>query len=594
MENIVSYTKEAAKFQRKTIFNAGVESSKDYVDPQQNYVPKVQLLVSPFGLPFMPIEIIGSNAGSIIKSLSWSKDRSNPGGALSLTISPNPDMIRDIFEILKSLPGGSFYSKIWNELGFDLEDLFKPKTLCQLWIDGYHVATLTVRGCRRQSSVTNDSYAPNYTLTFDELGNLYSQSLLRLDTFTVTGAEQTVADSMNKSLVAASNIKLVDLQTGLSILVNSFITSLFVDQGMNASDGLPMSFRLLATPWPIGGVAKTSFASNITVNTALFTLAGGQSFWEFMKNFIPNPWMEFFTESGGRTIVTESFGVPSVLFPGFNYLVARSTPYSNPMLGTVNPAHLPTLLPFDLTNIQLLLGGDFVIITDDDIHSKDIGFDCSNQATSFRSTFSSGSGVTPTDINDKPIISVGPLNPAASGGLGTFGVVEMVETINNLQLFDGGITTDNPILSLMKKTFGTAGIISKPALSNLLATWFRNQSRFREGSVTVKLKPWARPGMYCLYLPRLSGSGKPENPRDIGIYYIDSLSHDYGLENDSVTATTTLNLIRGVPLPTTAAKTALHLFDYEILPPGVGIWDGEFKALVELKRALKKSLGLGS
>jgi hypothetical protein len=146
-----------------------------------------------------------------------------------------------------------------------------------------------------------------------------------------------------------------------------------------------------------------------------------------------------------------------------------------------------------------------------------------------------------------------------------------------------GLTIDM-MADTVKAKISSPGIISKPALNNLLATWFRNQSRFREGTVTVKMKPWARVGMYCLYLPSLSGK-KPENLRDIGIYYIDGLNHAYSLENKSVSATTTLNLIRGVPLPTSVAKSALQLFDYEILPPTSGTNDAEYSVLAKLRKA---------
>jgi hypothetical protein len=121
-------------------------------------------------------------------------------------------------------------------------------------------------------------------------------------------------------------------------------------------------------------------------------------------------------------------------------------------------------------------------------------------------------------------------------------------------------------------------ILSKNALSNLLAVWFRNQSRFREGSVTVRGLPYARPGMYCLYIPSLSNK-KVENIRDIGIYYIDSLTHNYNLGNTDLNFSTTLNLIRGVPLPMSVSQTALLLFDFEVLPPMSGMFDGEYTAL---------------
>jgi hypothetical protein len=341
--------------------------------------------------------------------------------------------------------------------------------------------------------------------------------------------------------------------------------------------------RLLATSNPMGGIANLAFAQSMFVNTQLFTL-NGQSFWDFLKNFIPSPWMEFYTESGGRTIVTDTFSPPALLFPGMNYVVSRSVPYSNPLLGVANPVHIPETILYELNALSLLIGGDFVIITDEDITNKTLGFDCSNQATVFRATY--GAGATNLCIygQDKPIQSVGPLNPFASGGMGTFGKIEMTQAINCTQLFDAG-TPEDTIFKTIVNTVSVPGIMSKPALSNLLAVWFRNQSRFREGTITTRMIPYARAGMYLLYLPTMSGK-KPENLRDIGIYYIDSIDDHYSISDKEVDATTTFHVIRGLPLPATIAQTALLLFDFEILPPVSGIFDGEFQTLFAVRKAL--------
>ena len=584
MDNIISYAKDATTFQKKIVFNAGYESAVNYAEPTMQYCPKISLLFSPFGLPFVPIEILASNVGSIISNMSWTKDRNNPGGVLSATIVPNVDTVKDIFRIISKIPGGNIYSQIWNEVGYDLEDLFKPMTLCQLWIDGYHVMTGTVRGCRRSTKVGNEDYVQSYSLTLDELGNIYTKSTLSLDTILLNGMETHVADSLTKAIGLSANIKGTTVQAGFVALLNAFIASTLLEQGMKMSDGFPLAFRLLATHFPIGAMAELCISQFMFINTNLFEMSA-QSFWDYLKNFAPSPWMELFTESGGRTIVTEPFAVPAVLFPGFNYIVSRSTPYSNPLLGVVNPAHWSILSTLDLTAIQMLLGGDFIIITDDEISEKDIGFDGSNQATLFRTKYTAGAGTMPTDFGDKPIQSIGPINPLASGGMGTFGMKEMTEVINCVSTFDAGVAVDGVIARIAKTKLSTAGILSKPAMSNLLAVWFRNQSRFREGSVTLRCKPWARAGMYCLYLPPRSGR-KTDNQRDIGIYYIDSLSHNYNLSDTSVSATTTLNLIRGVPLPTSAAKAALLLFDFETLPPVSGLFDDEWAISHLLRSAI--------
>jgi hypothetical protein len=236
----------------------------------------------------------------------------------------------------------------------------------------------------------------------------------------------------------------------------------------------------------------------------------------------------------------------------------------------------------------MLIGGDFIIITDEIIENKMLGFDSSNQATVFRTVYSSkmaGGGVA--DVTDRGIKSPGPMNPFASGGIPTFGRREMIQSIDCTSQIGLGIATSY-MERIQKNIMGIPGqVLSKNQLSNLLSTWFRNQSRFREGTVTAKNIPYARPGMYCLYLPALSGK-KVENLRDIGIYYIDSLSHNYSLENESLSFTTTLNLIRGVPLPLSVAQTALLLFDFEILPPESGIVDGEYSVLKATREALSK------
>jgi len=86
---------------------------------------------------------------------------------------------------------------------------------------------------------------------------------------------------------------------------------------------------------------------------------------------------------------------------------------------------------------------------------------------------------------------------------------------------------------------------------------------------------------------------KPENLRDIGIYYIDSLNHSYSLSNNDVQFTTTFNVIRGVPLPGTISQTALLLFDFEVLPPEGGLFDAELKQLLTLRKGLSKKTAKG-
>jgi hypothetical protein len=582
METIKSYTKEAAKYQKKIVFNAGIEAAKEYFDQQSAYSHKIQLLFAPYGLPWVPLEIVGTDAGKIISSFHWTKDRSNPGGMLSIEIQPDSSAIDDMVKILNKY-SGNLYSKIWGALGVDLEDLFKPMTLCQLWIDGYHVMTGTIRSCHRSMRIGNKDFSNSYTISIDELGNVYTRNTLRLDTIVLEGQLLTLSDDVSKSMNLVSQIKNIPLQAGIQTLAYAFLTSVMVEQGMQFSDGLPLSVRMMATPNPIGGIANFAWAMNVFCNVQMFQIAG-QSFWDFMKNFIPSPWMEFYTESGGRTIVTEPLGMPAVLMPGFNYIVSRSVPYSNPLIGIVNPSYWLSTVPYDLSLISMLAGGDFIIVTDDDISDKNLGFDCSNQATSFRATYGGGAGSLTVNEQDRPVKTCGPLNPFASGGVPTFGKIEMTQAINCIQLCD----FDSALQWLAKSAsngMGIPGIVSKPALSNLLAVWFRNQSRFREGEITTRLMPYARAGMYLLYLPTMSNK-KIENIRDIGVYYIDSVNHSMNVGDKDNTARTTFNVIRGVPLPATQAQSALLLFDFEILPPISGLWDGEYAILSGIRRAL--------
>ena len=584
MDSILSYIKSPLSFSnvgKKVIFNAAVESYREYIEPTKVYTHKIQLLFAPYGLPFIPLEIVGTDAGTIISSFSWTKDRSNPGGMLSLELQPDSRIIEDMVKILNKI-SGNLYSKIWGTLGVDLEDLFKPMTLCQFWIDGLHVMTGTVRSCHRSARIGDKDFTNSYTLSIDELGNIYTRNTMRFDTIVSSLSLANYFDSNTKILTAVANLKMVPLSEGIPVLVNAFIASGLFEQGMSLSDGVPLSLRLIAAPDPLGAIARIAFGMNLQMNANMFGLEG-QSFWDFMKNFIPSPWMEFFTESGGRTMVNNPWGIPSIMFPGFNYVVARSVPYSNPILGVINPAHYAQTFLYELNALTLLIGGDFVIITDDDIIDKTLGFDCSNQATSFRANYA-GQPVTPANSQDKPIQTIGPMNPFASGGMNTFGKIEMMQTINAVQMYDAGVGLDYAS-RIAENGISFPGIMSKQALSNLLAVWYRNQSKFREGTITTRILPQARAGMYLLYLPTWSGK-KVENIRDIGIYYIDSLSHQMNVGGHDVSATTTFNVIRGLPLPSTIAQTALLLFDFEIIPPVSGLWDGEFKILQTARKAL--------
>jgi hypothetical protein len=112
--------------------------------------------------------------------------------------------------------------------------------------------------------------------------------------------------------------------------------------------------------------------------------------------------------------------------------------------------------------------------------------------------------------------------------------------------------------------------INVPSLATQLNVWFRNASKFNEGSVQTRCLPYARPGMYLLYLPSLSGS-RVECARDIGLYYIDNVNHNYEF---GYADTSMFSLIRGVPIPMDMQGGMRLLFDWEIIPPMPALFDG--------------------
>ena len=562
---------------KKLVFNAGAEASLEYAEPSTRVQMRIELLVSPFGIPFVPIEIMGTNLNKVLSSLSWIKDRNNPGGVLAFELVPDNYLMEQIAEIINKYSLG-LYSKIWNELGPDIENFFKPMTLIQLWINGYHVMTGNLRSCHRSSSVSERSREVSYSILVDELGHLYSQPAMTQNTVYSDVLKAYVADSDDLGFATLSYLESVPLSTAISKLFFAFLTKQ-LPSNVTLSDGLPAFLRMINMIPPIGALSGVSLLNYVPGATSIFQThsdgGGVQSFWDYIKAFVPAPWMELFTESGGRTIVTGTVAPPSVLFPGFNYTVLRGVPYSNPLTGIPNPAHIASTLLYDLNALSLIIGGDFIIITDDMIHNKTLGYDCVNQKTVFHVHYGSGPQF------ERPIKSTGPLNPFASGGVPTFGVRDMFESFDAANYNTLGIAGQLGS-KVLKDIVGPA---TTQTLANLLALWFRNQSRFREGTVTTKIIPYARAGMYCLYLPSLSGK-KVENLRDIGLYYIDSLSHEYGLSDDSVEFTTTLNLIRGTPIPASIAQTALLLFDWETLPPMSGLFDGEYRILQALRAGI--------
>jgi hypothetical protein len=225
----------------------------------------------------------------------------------------------------------------------------------------------------------------------------------------------------------------------------------------------------------------------------------------------------------------------------------------------------PVLFPYITSVFDLLLGGDFVIATDDDIISKDLGVSDLQQYTLFDVNMSghSSAGSSATSQN-RPSISGGPFFPIYPGGIRSYGNRYLSHNIDSTSL--GSLSIVGQTIERWYKRLMPGNI---PALSTLLNEWFRNQAKFNEGTVVTRGMPYARPGMLFLYLSPQSGS-KPDDPRDLGMYYIDNLSYTY---THGKTDETSYSLIRGTPLPTSLGDYLELLLDWELLPPGLNLWD---------------------
>jgi len=264
------FSQNTLTYQKKIIFTAGVEAGLEYANPTDTFVPRIQLLFSPFGLPFVPIEILGTDVNKIISNFIWTKDRDNPAGILTFEITPDAMVIQSIVNMINKF-SGNIYSKIWGDLGVDLEDLFKPFTLCQLWINGYHVTMGTVRSCIRNSSISNDSKEVSYSIIVDELGNLYNRNTLSLDTITADSMQTNIADALKSAMASVAVTQGVPLSTAILSIINAFtLTSL--SNSITCSDGFPLTFRLLATPSPVGAIANFSFAMNMFADVQMFMM----------------------------------------------------------------------------------------------------------------------------------------------------------------------------------------------------------------------------------------------------------------------------------------------------------------------------------
>jgi hypothetical protein len=571
----------------KPIFNAGVEAVSEYFSGQKVKAKKwnVTAKISPFIPQAVPLEIFSEDLGGIIASYSWAKSRSNPNGRWTLTMAADDE------SALSEYPAVQVLQSLWAAMGKSLRDIIKPMAYSQLWIDGYHIMS----GCVRSFTRHRDSSGrATYTAEFDELGFVYNQEVLDFQTIEQGQDQHFISDS-TKIVEAAERMVNTPLPQAIENMVQAFIGSTlsygagsFPLSYYRMSDGIPLAARLIALAPPLGGISYSSLVSQYTAGTHMFS-GGGSSFWDMLKNMAPEPYMELFTESGGRTICTGrlingaqpgdipktppvspggniDFSLPglsvSTLIPGLNYIIARTAPYSNPLLGTT--AWDSTLYPYLISSLDMLAAGDFVIVTDDDIISKDLGQSDMQQNTLFFANYGSGAGNSGT-LKTRPSVAHGPLGKYGfmNGGIKTYGARSMKTSIPATSLNWNGL-----IGKIIEKTERGYRI---PALSTLLNYWFRNASKFNEGSITTRQISYARPGMMLLYLP--SQHSHIDDPRDIGIYYIDSVE---GSGEIGKAGKTTFKVIRGIPIPTDVHGLIYYLMDWEMTTVGKNTFDGEF------------------
>lgn len=571
----------------KIIFNAGIETTQEYFSNQKVRAKKHDVVskISPFIPQAIPLEIFSRDLGGIILNYNWMKTRSNPYGKWTLTMSAD-----DEFALINYPPVQALQS-LWSAMGKSLRDLIRPMSYSQLWIDGYHIMS----GCVRSFTRSRDaSGRTTYSAQFDELGFIYTQEVLDFQTIQ-QGVDQHFVSDMTKIIEAAERLVDVPLPQAIQNMVQAFLgstmsygTGSFPLSYFRMSDGIPLSARMIALPPPIGGLSYSSIFSKYVAGTQMFS-TGGSSFWDMLRSMAPDPYMELFTESGGRTICTGrliggsqpgqipetqsviptgnlQFSIPglnvSTLIPGMNYLICRTSPYSNPLLGTT--AWDSNWSPYLLSSIDLMAAGDFVIVTDEDVTSKDLGHSDAQQYTLFFANLGSGAGNAGNERR-RPSVAHGPLGKYGfmDGGIKTYGARSMKTNVSATSLDASGLTG-----KVLEKTQYNTEI---PALASLLNYWFRNASKFNEGTITTTRKSYARPGMLLLYLPSLHS--RVDDPRDLGIYYIDTVE---GSGEIGKAGTTTFKVIRGIPIPTDVSGLLHYLVNWEMTQVGKGTFDGEF------------------
>jgi len=577
----------------KIVYTAGIETVREY-RAGTKYTKKktdIKLVVAPFIPTLVPVEIVGQNLGDLVISVTLEKSRSQPGGSFTVILAG------DDRQGTENIHG---HEGLWRKLGPSMRDIFKIRTIGKLYIDGYMLMTGMLRSFRRSKVKSGDGYIQTYTAIFAELGTIYEENIIKHNTIRF-GKDMNIFTSPDTLYSAASSqwLPVGGVAKAIQSYALAFLSSTVDLSGMRTgpapgfpyyrmSDGIPLIFRMITQSYPLGGISNNTYLSFFGVGTSLFKQMGGSSFWSFLKSIATEPFFELFTETAGRTCAIERGLAPgfttaeyiaqastlstrwagqvpipsigtSIFLPGFCYLILRSSPYGSPMIGSVHPGRWDLFME-GLGMFDLMMAGDFVIITDDDIMEKDLGQADYQQHTLFQANLSGKSALGGAFPMSRPSASAGPVLPIYPGGVKTFGIKLLEKQMNALNSSFAGFALDN--LDKAQRR------LAANKYSHLLNYWFRNASKFMEGTVRVAGKPYARPGMLCIYLPSQSGT-KVDDARECpAVYYIDNVSYSADAGGDD---SMQMTLIRGTPIPMDASKVALHFLDWELLSPNPNI-----------------------